>query len=389
MADLPIIIVGAGMGGLTATLGLQRFGYKVVVLETAPELGEVGAGLTVTPNATHALNFLGVGDRVAEFADTPEGGGVKHYRTGEVLVATDRGDEIVKTYGARYYQIHRADMHQILTDAVLANDPDCIKLSHTVEKVTQTDTSITAHCKGGIAVEGDVLVGCDGLRSAVRANLIEEKAPRFTGQVAWRGLVPSDNLTKEMMTPSSAVTIGPGRIFTRYFVRHRKLVNYVAIAEKEDWREEGWAIPSTIEELLNEYQDFHESSRGIIEETPPNLLYKWALFDRDPVEQWTHGRATLLGDAAHPMLPFLGQGAAMAIEDGCVLGRAFGAEADPVAAMHRYEKARRPRANKMLLDSRAQGKNFQGQDPDSYDREKHRSAENPNIFGYNPATCEV
>jgi salicylate hydroxylase len=218
--------------------------------------------------------------------------------------------------------------------------------------------------------------------------LFEETPPHFTGQVAWRGLVPAELVPIEWMTPSSSIAVGPGRTFTRYYVRKRTLINFVAVSRKGDWREEGWTIRSDVAELLDEFEGWHASMRGIMAATPPESLYKWALFDRDPLMEWTKGRTTLLGDAAHPMLPFLGQGAAMAIEDAIVLGRCFAVTSDALEALARYEAARQPRANRVLLGSRDQGLRFQ-EDVDDYDEERHKHTDSPELFGYNAATVPI
>jgi len=389
MTHYPILIIGAGIGGLTAALALQRVGYKVAICEVAADLGEVGAGLTITPNATHALESLGLADRLAALADVPDGGAVRHYRTGETLVKRIRGDSSLKTLGANYYQIHRADLHNMLADKVLDNDPDCVFLDHCFSTLSQTKNDVLADFTNGVPIRCEELIGCDGLRSRVRAGLFIEKPPRFTGQVAWRGLVPAEEVPTEWMTPSSSIAVGPGRTFTRYYIRKGGLVNYAAVAIKEDWREEGWSIRSEVSELLDEFQDWHISIKGIMAATPPDLLYKWALFDRDPLMQWTKGRVTLLGDAAHPMLPFLGQGAAMAIEDGVVLGRCFGCTTDPVEALKCYEDARQPRANNVLINSRDQGRRFQHAKADDYDKKKHKHTDSIELFGYKAATVPV
>jgi salicylate hydroxylase len=389
MTEHPILIIGAGIGGLTAALALQRAGFKVAIYEVATELREVGAGLTITPNATHALESLGLGESLAELADIPDGGMVKHYRTGEALVKRQRGDLSLRTLGANYYQMHRADLHNILAEAVLKNDPDCIYLDHCFDTLSQTKNDVLACFTNDVQVRGQALIGCDGLRSAVRASLFIEKPPHFTGQVAWRGLVPADKVPAEWMKPSSSIAVGPGRTFTRYYVRKGTLINYVAVALKDDWREEGWSIRSEISELLDEFSDWHTSMRGIMAATPPDLLYKWALFDREPLTQWSKVRCTLLGDAAHPMLPFLGQGAAMAIEDAVVLGRCFDYTTDAVEAFQRYEDARKPRANDVLIGSRNQGLRFQHANADDYDEEKHKFTDSIKLFGYNAATVPV
>jgi salicylate hydroxylase len=365
MKNAHILIVGAGIGGLTAALSLQRSGNKVSIFEQAPQLGEVGAGLTISPNATHALEYVGLGDFMAKHGDIPEAGASVHYKTAEVLYHTQRGSEFKKKYGAEYYQIHRADIHTALAEAVRANDPDAIHLSHLFKSFTQDGDKVTATFANGKSYTGDVLIGCDGVRSNVRAALFGAESPRFTGQAAFRGLVDADPVREHIVPTPSSTAMGPGRIFTRYFVRKRQLVNFVGIARTSEWKEEGWSIPATVDEMLSVYGDFNEHVVAIIKSAPPGRLFKWALFDRDPLPHWRKGRVSLLGDAAHPMLPFLGMGAAMAIEDGAIIGRAFEAASTVDEALDRYENARKDRTTSVLLNSRKQGEIYQSDDPAS------------------------
>ncbi|MCB2106946.1 MAG: FAD-dependent monooxygenase [Rhodobacteraceae bacterium] len=388
MATTHAILVGAGIGGLTAALAMQKAGVKVTIYEQAPALAEVGAGLTVSPNATHGLEYVGLGKFMADNADTPESGAGLHYQTGEVLYTTQEFGGFRKKYGAEYYQIHRADIHEGLAAAVRKNDPDAIKLGHKFASFTQDGKTVTATFENGATATGDVMIGCDGVRSGVRGALFGREAPDFTGQVAFRGVVPADPIRHLLVPTRSAVAIGPGRIFTRYYLRHGKEVNYVGIARTDKWKEEGWSIPATPEEMLSVYGDFHENITGIIKSTPPGKLFKWAMFGRPPIEQWTVGRVSLLGDAAHPMLPFLDMGAAMSIEDGVLLGRAFGASSSVEEALTRYEAARKQRANKVLIDSRTQGEIYQSDDPTKL-RGKPSGEMRLGLFDYNPATVPV
>ena len=185
------------------------------------------------------------------------------------------------------------------------------------------------------------------------------------------------------------MTIGPGQSFTRYFVRNRSLVNYVAGQENDSWQVESWSERSTVEEVLAAYEGWHEHVRAIIAATPPELCFKWALFDRDPLPVWSQGRATLLGDAAHASLPFLGQGAAMAFEDSLILARCFEQAPDHETAFKIYEAARQPRCVWVLESGRIQGKRFKSQDPDSYNAEKHAPTQDERLFGYKAATVEL
>jgi salicylate hydroxylase len=385
-----IVLIGAGIGGLTAALALQGRGFKVQVFEQAPQLGEVGAGLTLSPNATHALESVGLGALLAQTASRPARQAVLHYRTGEVLVDLERGDLPKQQYGADYYQIHRADLHGMLADAVRANDPQAIHLGHAFMGLSQTESAVNVSFANGRTETCDVVIGCDGIKSEVRAALWGKVAPRFTGNVAWRGLVPLERLPKGFtVAPQSAAAVGVKHSMARYLIRHGTVLNYVAFAEKSGWEVESWAVRSEVSELLAEFHDWHESFRTFLAATPPELCFKWALHDRDPLPQWTKGRVTLLGDAAHPMLPFLGMGAASGIEDAVVLARAFQAAQGISEALQRYEGARRERATYIQLASREAQKRLQGGTMDNYSKKEHKNEEFLGLFNYNPATVAV
>jgi salicylate hydroxylase len=387
--DLHVLIAGAGMGGLTTALALQHAGIRVSVYEQAPVLGEVGAGLTLASNATRILQHLGLGVVRETLAVIPARGAVKHYRTGKTLVDIPRGTTQVERFGAPYCQIHRYDLHQALVAAVLSADRNCLHLGCTLEDFGQDAQVVTALFSNGQTARGDLLVGCDGIRSTVRARLFGTEDPRFTGYVAWRGLVPMERLSASLVAPDSAVWIGPGHFLTRYKIRRGELLNYVAIARTNSWVEEGWSVRSTVDTLLAEFRDFEPAARSILMATPPDQCFKWGIFDRDPLPVWSTGRVTLLGDAAHPTTPFLGQGAAMALEDGMVLARTIAASRSVAEALARYEKARVARANGVLVASRENGLNLTTTDPDRYDEETHRNEESLDLASYDAATVPV
>jgi len=385
-----VVLIGAGIGGLTAALALQTRGFAVEVYEQAPQLGEVGAGLTLSPNATHALESVGLGPALARLASRPSRQAVLHYRTGEILVDQERGELPKRQYGADYYQIHRADLHGMLADAVRANDPAAIRLGHTFVGLSQDAGGVEVAFANGAKVRAQVVIGCDGIKSEVRAALWGKTPPRFTGNVAWRGLVPVERLPQGLrIDPPSAAAVGVKHSMARYLIRNGTLLNYVAFAEKSGWEVESWAVRSEVSELLAEFADWHESFRTFLAATPPELCFKWALHDRDPLKQWTKGRVTLLGDAAHPMLPFLGMGAASGIEDAVVLARAFQAAATIEEALARYEGARRERATFIQLASREAQKRLQGGKVDTYTKTEHKNEEFLGLFNYNPATVAV
>ena len=390
---LRIAIIGAGIAGLTVARALQSHGFRVQVYEQARQLGEVGAGLTLSPNATHVLNALGMAPVLERIGMRPERGGVKHWRSGETLIDIMRGDEMLEKYGAAYYQVHRADLHDALVAAVAAADSQAILLDHRVVGLSEPAPGTADRTEmlfaNGSRVRADLVIGADGLRSRVRELLFGAQQPRYTGYIAFRGLVPMERLSPELVQPTSCISLGPGRTFTRYLVRAGQVLNYVALSERDDWHEEGWSIPCAIAEVLGDFSGWYEDLRRIVRATPPDSCFKWALFDRDPLPQWTRGAVTLIGDAAHPMLPFLGQGAAMGIEDAFVLARALAAGDSLPDSLRRYVAARQERTTYVMLKSRETALSYHRADPDNYRAQTHLSAESLGLMSYNPVTVPI
>jgi len=385
MAD--ITIIGGGIAGLTAALSLIRQGCKVRLFEQAPQFEEVGAGITLSQPASRGLFSLGLRARIEEMADIPVRAGGADYRTGERLdapdmmaVARDRGEI------PYFYQIHRADMHQILADAVDAADPDAVTLGCRFTGLEQDESGVTAHFADGSSVRSTVLIGADGINSRVRTELFGEENPRFTGQVAYRFLIPADEVAEYIHLGPSVNYLGPRRQLLRYLVRHGTVVNGVAFVKTDSWTGEGWSTPATNEEMLEKFEDWNDDVKGLLRHAPEGGTRKWALFDRDPLPQWTVGRATLMGDSAHPMLPFLGLGAAMGIEDAVVFGRAWQSNSDPLEALASYEATRRERANYVLLASRAQGDIHQAEDQE--EARKNRPSQEF-LMEYDPSQVEL
>ncbi len=389
MNDPPVMLIGAGIGGLSCALALQRAGIAVLVYEQAPELGEVGAGLTLSPNGSKGIIGLGLENELTSAADPPSYQAVHHYQTGRVLVRRERGDLPRQQYGAPYYQIHRADLHEMLAAAVRANDPECIHLSHEFERYTQSEAEARAHFRNGRSASGRALIGCDGVKSPVRSQLHESESPTFTGYIAWRGLAPAASVPPEAVDPPSGIYIGPGHLFVRYLIRGGETVNYVAFVEREDWQVESWSQHSKVSEVLDEFSDFHQLVRSIISSTPPELCYKWGLFSRRPLETWSVGRVSLLGDAAHPTLPFMGQGAVMAIEDGIVLARCLAAAGNVAEAFRRYEDARVERTTLVMVQSGKIIHRFFAPDTDRFAEGDNPNEESLGLFHYDPWTVPV
>lgn len=381
-----VAIVGAGLGGLTLALALARAGHRPLLFEQAPVLAEVGAGITISPNATRVLEHLGLKEAVERLGVMPGRQWTQHWQTGEVLRDYERGPELLARYGAGYWHLHRADLHAMLVDALEAAAPGTVRLDHRVVDVTPGGEVRFANGwdMGGF----DVVVGADGVRSIVRARLFPSPPAHFTGQVAWRGIVPVERIPERWRDMPPGIHVGPGRLFMRYPVRGGSLVNYAAFVELEGWEEESWSLRSTIPELLGHFTGWHGLVTAIVEATPPDQLYKWALHAREPLPTWVNGHVTLLGDAAHAMLPFMGQGAGTSIEDGMVLARALTAY-PPARALAAYEAARRERTAAIQLQSRLLGLQFQGKDPTALGHGELRNEEALGLFAYDATTVPL
>jgi salicylate hydroxylase len=340
---LRVVIVGAGVGGLTAALLLRATGARVTVLEQADALTEAGAGLQISPNASRILIGLGLEPALRAVACEPGKIELADGVSGRpMLQASLAGAEA--RWGAPYLHLHRADLQRILVDALAGVE---LRLD---ARVAAVDAEAgTVRLEGGETVPGDVVIGADGLRSAVRTALLGADAPRFTGQTAWRGLVPADKAPAALRTPAARAWLGPGRHFVSYPVRGGALVNFVGIVER-DWRLESWREAGDPADLARDFAGWTPPIRALIANV--ETAWTWALFDRAPLPRWSKGRATLLGDAAHPMLPFLAQGAAMAIEDATALARHLASGPSVEAALRGYEAERLPRATRVQAASR-------------------------------------
>lgn len=342
MPSQKILIVGGGIGGLALALALIRRGIDVEVYEQAVELREAGAGVQIGPNGVHVLHALGLKGALEATQFLAAGKAARLWSTGETWNTFDLGAIAQERYGAPHILMHRGDLQATLADAIRQERPDAVRLGCRFAALEQDDDGVTLTFHDGIVARGTIAVGADGIRSPVRATLFGSVRPQFNGVVAWRGLVPMHELPAHISRTAAVNWLGPNGHALHYPVRRGDLMNIVAFAERSDWQIESWTERGTHDELANDFRgwhaDLHTIFRGIGEP------FKWALMMRPAMPRWSVGRVTLMGDACHPTLPFLGQGAVMAIEDAYVLAGCIAAHADDYAdAFAAYEGERRAR----------------------------------------------
>jgi salicylate hydroxylase len=341
-----VIVAGAGIGGLTAALAIAQRGFRVSVLDQAPRLDEVGAGIQLSPNAARVLIGLGLRERLLRYVVAPAELRVLHARTARLLARLPLGAACEQRYGAPYWVIHRGDLQAALLDAVRANPDISLRLGTRVEDFALHPNGVTVSAltaQGPLEERGVALIGADGLWSQLRRRLGDRGEPRFARHTAWRALAPAAALIGDLSAPAVNLWLGRNAHLVHYPVRGGDMINVVAII-RDDWRDTGWSAPGERAEILARYPAgmWPPPARAVL--GAPRHWQKWALYDRAPLLHWGRSVATLLGDAAHPMLPYLAQGAAMAIEDAAVVAQQLAATpGDPAGAMRRYERQRHGR----------------------------------------------
>ncbi len=351
MTDLHVLIEGGGIGGLTAALCLARQGFDVEVFEQDDTFREAGAGLQISPNGMRVLDHLGLVEEIAAVAFFPEAVEIRDWRSGGMISAVDLGEELTRRYGHPYCHVHRADLLDVLVTAARRHDRIDLHPGRGLQGFSRQADRVVIDTERGTAA-GDVLVGADGIHSVVREGLFGADAPVFTGNIAWRALVPAKVLPDGMVRPVAAAWWGPGRHFVHYYVRRGELVNCVCVVEKAGWEVESWMERGDHAELKQAFAGWHASIETLIDHIEPDSCFRWALHDRPPMSRWSRDRTTLLGDACHPTLPFLAQGAVMAIEDAAALAGAL-ARADRIDDAFRcYEELRRKRTAMVQEGSR-------------------------------------
>ncbi|MBY0147519.1 FAD-dependent monooxygenase [Neobacillus niacini] len=381
--SLVVGIVGGGIGGIALARALRQRGISFQLFEQASEFREVGAGIQMTPNAVKVLNSLGLDNEIDRVGFLPEAMVGRGWETGEELFRTPLKGTFDRLFGAAYYHLHRADLHSILAEEL---PEECITYNVKCVDVIQKGEKAVAVFDNGEEFEADLIVGADGIRSAVRGALWGNDDPTFTGHMCWRALVPVDKHPLPFVQPAASFWFGPKAHVVTYYVKGGKAVNIVACKETNEWVKESWTEPSSTKELLEAYDGWHSDLISLFERTDNSQVFKWGLYDRDPMEKWSKGNATLLGDAAHPMLPYLSQGAAMAIEDAYVLSEALDHfEGDVAMALEAYEKERRNRTRDVQLQARERGRTYHLDSPEEQRKRdlelRERQTQNPNAVG--------
>jgi salicylate hydroxylase len=343
-----VAIAGAGIGGLSAALALAKTGHKVTIFEQASQLGEVGAGLQMSPNAMKVLRYLGVEDALRAFAFVPQHACIRHFKSGDYYLKSPLGASSEARYGAPYWHLHRADLHKVLL-AACEKVGVTLVLGHSVESYLEQDDQVIVMLADKSQHRADLLIGADGIRSVIREQMLGKESPTFMKQVAWRGVIPVSELDGVTIQPDACVWVGPKRHLVTYYLRGGEWVNFVAVEERDDWHQESWREEGDINELRAAFAGWHPEVSGLLAKAQSTFL--WALNGREALSTWHQGRVVLLGDACHPMLPFMAQGAAMAIEDAYALGRLLEQHALPLA-LARYEALRKPRATKIQAMSK-------------------------------------
>ena len=388
-----ILIAGAGIGGLTAASCLMKAGYDVEIYEQAPELSEIGAGIQLSANAMHVLNYLGLGETIGKLSVRPGAYVFRLHDTGEIVGQFPLADEHERLNGAPYNQLHRADLHDLLAAKAREFNRDVVRLNRRVAGFQENPTGVELFFTDGSRATGDVLIGADGVKSAVRAQIAGADHAAYTGDAAWRLTLPTCELPDDFMGQVMSVWMGPGAHVVCYYLRGGALFNFVGLVETDDISEESWTAKFPWERLKADFVGWHDNIQTIIDKADRDSCFRWSLYYRPPIATWSTRRATLLGDAVHATLPYLAQGAAMAIEDAAVLTRALQSTDTVADALQLYERNRIERTSRIVKGSDANRTLFHMRD-----QEKLRKAfagrdegadRNAWLYSYNPLTVKL
>ena len=393
MTKRKIIITGAGLGGLSAASCLMKAGHEVEVYEQAAQLGEIGAGIQISANAQHVLRDLGLGPEIDRLGVRPGAYVFRLHDTGEVIQRFSLAEDHEQKNGAPYTQMHRADFHNILASKAQEMRPDVVRLNKRATGYVENENGVEVHFTDGSVARGDVLVGSDGIKSVVRNQMSGGSNPVYTGDAAWRLVIPTERLPKGLMEQVMSVFMGPGGHVVAYYLRGGSLFNFVGLVEKDEPSEESWTMKFPWEALKADYAGWHPMIQTIIDTADKDMCYRWSLFRREPLMNWSTKRVTLLGDSCHPTLPYLAQGAAMSIEDGAVLARAMDMSDDVSECLQIYQRNRIGRTARIVRQSTANRELFhlksQAEIRAAFSKRDEGADRNTWLYSYNPITVEL
>ncbi len=354
-----VLIAGGGIGGLTTAIALRHQGIDALVLEQAKVMTEIGAGIQIAANAAIVLRELGLEVAIRAVGVKPLSYDYRDLRSGKMLYQAPLGDEAAKRYGAPMYNIHRADLVQILSDAV---PPEAKRFGARVADVSQNANGVEVTLQDGATVRGDALVGCDGIHSAVRQHLRGQEQKHFANILMWRSLIPAERLEGLNLEERGNYWFGPGRTLITYWVRPKNLYSVLASVPAQEVQRESWDDSGDTSEMLRSFDDAEPRAHAMLEQC--KSVFITGMYYRDPIDSWTSGRITLLGDAAHPMVPFLAAGAGQSVEDAWTFARVLSRRQDDVpGALLEYERRRLPRTTRIQAGARAAVKLMHEQEP--------------------------
>ena len=356
MFDRPILIVGGGLGGLTLSLCLAKLGIASIVVERRSELSETGAGIQLSPNCLRVYDHLGMADAIEKIAFEPSRIEFRDWRYSRIIYQIELSGYREKL-GFPYFTVHRGQLIELLLSNISKTELVQLYLDREVDDFSAEKNGVEIHL-GGETLCGSLLVGADGIGSTIRSKLFGLGKAFFTGHVAWRALVPVNRLTKSIREMESRVWWGPGKHLVTYLVQGGSVLNCVAVVENASWFHESWHEPCNPDELLKEFSKWNLDALEIVQSIASDDLFKWGLFKRDRLKTWNRGRVVLLGDACHAPLPFMAQGAAMAIEDAACLSLCLSEEKDYAVSFNKFEKLRKARTEKVLKMSAQNGRVF-------------------------------
>lgn len=354
---MKVAIAGAGIGGLTLALACQRAGFDVSIHERVIEPHEVGAGLQISPNGAKVLHALGLQAAIDKVAFRSSAAQLRLAHSGALVLETPLGNAMEQRYGAPWYQVHRSDLYELLFEAVSERcGANAIHVGHELVSCADEGARVAAQFANGDSDKADVLIGADGIHSRTRACVFGPDKPVYTGHVAWRGVVPAEKLTSLKLAPVVTSWMAPRSHAITYFLRRGKLVNFVGFKEHPETLAESWTGEGDTADLLADIVDWHPTIRHIAEQIERPL--RWGLYVRKPLPSWAQGRIALLGDACHPMLPYMAQGAVMALEDAWILAACLKGSDDVPGALKRYQSQRLSRTTRVQETAAANGRLF-------------------------------